>query len=153
MRETLIHYNGKTQNISQWAKELGMTRQQASQRLLAYKVSDALRDEEGRAVVRMRRLRKYVLVEGRQLWLPDAAKHFGVSVTTIKSWISSGRLSAYQERGRLCSMCHGEAGEPGHVATTCPLSPRVQRKLELKSRVLVRTRSAAGKTRTVSPLK
>jgi len=153
VREKLIHYNGKTQNISAWAKELGMSRQQAWERLQQHRVSDALRDPDGRRVVRMRRLRKYVLVEGHQMWIADAAKHFAVSVSTIKNWITAGRLTAYQERVRVCSVCNGEAGEPGHVRTTCPLTARGQRKRMEAAGALVRVRTASGRTRLVAPPK
>lgn len=44
-----------------------------------------------------KRNNRYVNIEGKRMVLADAARHLGISSSTASSWLSIGRLNAWQE--------------------------------------------------------
>jgi hypothetical protein len=121
-RVRLITHNGITLSLSDWARRLGITRMGLWNRLRqvgtgAMTLTDALRDRDGRKLVRTRKRVVWVRTpDGQILTIPQAAKIYGCSVGAIRSWIKTGHLTTYRETPGHCSFCKA----PGHYSSVCP---------------------------------
>ncbi len=85
----LVEYNGKTQTVSSWAEELGISDSSMHERLENWSIKRAVSEPAIDPGLRSKNI--FLEYNGEKMNLTGWARRLGVTVTSMSRWVKAGR--------------------------------------------------------------